>query len=220
MSPVTVESSQPAPQQPAPPTQGAQPQSAASNQSVRIAALVVLGLVIVVVVAYLIWGRNDTSKPRNKGLVQAIGPIGFSAGNLAQESQFINTKFYWAGKRQGALYEFTRTNTGRLYVRYLPPGIKVGAKGANYLIVATYPFVGAFHALKKQAAGRQIPGPNGSIIYVRPKDPKSVLMGFPGVDDQIEIYAPHAVEALAAARSGEIRPVRDQGSSSTSTSGK
>ncbi len=211
MSPVTVESSQPAPQQPAPeqPAQSAQPQSA-NNQSVRIAALVVLGLVVVGVIAYLVWGRNDTNKPNHK-VFQHIGPIGFSAQNLAQESQFINTKFFWAGKRQGYLYEFTRTTNGNLFVRYLPPGVAVNSKPGHFLIVATYPFTGAYQALKHEAKARAIPGPDGSLIYVRRKDPKSVLMGFPeSPNDQVEIYAPTKIEAIAAAQSGDIRPVRQK----------
>ena len=44
----------------------------------------------------------------------------------------------------------TQTSNGSIYVRYLPPGEKVGVK-TPYLTVATYPFPGAYAAIKKVA---------------------------------------------------------------------
>ena len=206
MSPVTAESSQPTPQ----PAQTAQPQPSANNQAVRIAALVVLGLIAVGVVLYLLLHDSGTKKKAHhkKPLTTYIPPTQFNAKDLGQESRIINTKFYWAGKQPGTRYEFRRTTNNHLYVRYLPPGANPKAKGAPYMIIATYPFVGAFRALQKEAGANALPGPNGSSIYVRPKDTRSVLMGFPGVDDQVEIYSPNQVEALATARSGKVKPVR------------
>ena len=141
------------------------------------------------------------------GRVSYIPPIGFSGKNLAQESKFINTPFYWAGPVEGDLYEFTRDPRGDLYVRYLPPGVQVGTNGTNFLIVGTYPIPGAFAALKEAATGKAVAGPDGSIVFVRPEDPKSVLMAFPNVDDEIEIYDPSPAVALATALSGNVRPV-------------
>jgi len=75
------------------------------------------------------------------------------------------------------------------------------------LLVATYPFPHAFAALKKQADGNAVAGPDGSIIYVNPHDPKSVLMAFPKVDYQVEIWDARPAVALATAESGDIRPI-------------
>jgi|SRR5579862_463705 len=136
-----------------------------------------------------------------------IGPTAYTAKNLAAESKFINTKFFWAGEQRGRQYEFTRTTTGNLYVRYLPRGTRVGAKGGGFLVVATYPFVDAYKALQKQSKGKAVKGPGGSLVYVRRNDPKSVLMAFPGVNDEIEIYDPAPAVALATAKSGKIKPV-------------
>ena len=177
------------------------------NQQVRIAVLVIVALAVVGVVLWLVLGHSGKHNNR-KHFVPYIAPIGYTAKNLAAESKFINTKFYWAGKQDGYLYEFRRTTNGSLYVRYLPPGVPVKAPGAHFLIVATYPFIGAYKALKREAKSNAIVGPNQSIIYVRPKDRKSVLMAFPGVNDQIEIYDPNPAIALNTARSGEIKPVR------------
>jgi hypothetical protein len=213
MSPVTAESSQPAPQ-PAAPAQSAQPQSS-NNQSVRIAALVVLGLVLVGVVGWLIFGHDSKKGNPNVVVVPYIKPVGYNAQNLAAESAYINTRFYWAGAKKNTIYEFRRTTNGYLYVRYLPKGTPIGKHGA-FLTIATYHFRGAkgggYSALKNEAGAHALQGPNGSIIFVRPKDPHSVLMAFPGGNDQIEIFAPRPVDAVKTARSGNIAPVRSSSS--------
>jgi hypothetical protein len=182
------------------------------NQTVRIAALVVVGLVVLGVVLWLVLGHSSKHKAKGK-IYHPIGPIVYHPNgkkSLAAESRFINTKFYWAGPQKGIRYEFTRTTKGYMYVRYLTKGAPIGNfKQAKYLVVATYPVgPGAYPALKKQAGTNATPGPGNSIIYQRPKDKKSVLMAFPGVPDQIEIFAPTAAQAVATAESGRVRPVR------------
>jgi hypothetical protein len=209
MSPVTAESSQPAPQPAAPQSTGGQ---SSGNQSVRIAALVVLGLVIVGVVLYLIFGHSSSKKHNGKGgrsgiQTSAIGPWALTANRLKAEGLSIGQPVYWAGTRPAVRYEFWRTTNGRIFVRYLTKPNKAGAKGAKWLVVATYPWGQAYKALKKQAKGAGIKGPNGSIIWVRPTDPKSVLMAWPKVPYEVEIYDPRPAVALATARSGDVKTV-------------
>jgi hypothetical protein len=50
------------------------------------------------------------------------------------------------------MYELTRNSTAKVYVRYLPFGVKAGAPKGDYLIVATYPFPGAYEALQRPTA--------------------------------------------------------------------
>jgi hypothetical protein len=114
---------------------------------------------------------------------------------------------YWAGPRKGYAYEYRRSSLDYLYVRYLPNGIRVGDPGQNFLIVATYPVPGAFAVLKKQANGKAIAGPDGSIILVDSFKPRSVYVAFPDIDYEIEIHGPSPEVALATAQSGDIRPV-------------
>jgi len=148
-----------------------------------------------------------TSKPPPRRSVTAVGPIAFTARNLEAESHFLRAPIFWAGPARGYRYEFVRSVRGALYVRYLPPGVRPGSRGTKFLVVAAYPFVGAFKALRRQAHGRAVGGPGGSIVFVRPGDTKSVLLAFPNVDYEIEIYDPSPVRALATAQSGNIRPV-------------
>lgn len=151
-------------------------------------------------------GGNKNGTTTNKRKF-SIGPIGYTAKNLAAESKFINTKFFWAGPQQGYSYEFTRTRQSWIYVRYLPPGAKVGVKSKQYLVVATYPFKRAYDALKTQAGKKAISGADGRIIFIRPNDANSVLVAFPNQNDQVEIYSPKPATALATAKSAKLVPV-------------
>jgi hypothetical protein len=119
----------------------------------------------------------------------------------------IGQPVYWAGPEDGHDYEFTRTPQNRIYVRYLPTGVDAGAKGAQYMIVATYSLGKAYEALQKQAKGAELKGPDGSMMWVRAADPRSVLMAWPNVPYEVEIYDPHPAVAAAIARSSRVRPV-------------
>jgi len=200
MWPVTVEST---PNAERTPQVNRQPMG---SQQIRIAVLVVLA-VIVGVVLWLVLGHSAKHNPKAKSY-KTIGPIGYTAKNLKRESASIHTKFFWAGPVSGNSYEFTRDYRGYLYVRYLPHGIRPGAKGGHFLIIATYPFPGAYEALKKQAGSNAVVGPDHSIVYVRPKDRKSVLMAFPNLDYQVEVFDHQPAVALATAESGKIKFVR------------
>jgi hypothetical protein len=131
-----------------------------------------------------------------------------SAAELTTASRLLRQSFYWAGTRKGFRYEFTRTTNGYVYVRYLPRGVRAGDPRARFLIVATYPFRNAYATVKKYAKGKAVAGPNGSIYFVRPNDPKSVLVAFPNVDDEIEVYDHSPAVARAIAADGRVRPVR------------
>jgi hypothetical protein len=137
----------------------------------------------------------------------AVGPLLQSQTQLMARASAIGQPVYWAGPADGDNYEFTRTPNGHVYVRYLPDGVAAGAKGAQYMIVATYSWGKAYEALQKQAKGAELKGPGGSIMWVRAADPRSVLIAWPNVPYEVEIYDPHPAVALATARSGRVRPV-------------
>lgn len=137
----------------------------------------------------------------------AIGPIAMSSAQFKATALSLAEPMFWAGPANGVRYEFLRTSSDRLYVRYLPLSVRAGAPGAHFLIVATYPFPEAYKALRRIARGRGIAGPGGSFIYPRPNDPRSVLLAFPRVPYEIEVYDPRPGRAAAVAESGRIRPV-------------
>jgi hypothetical protein len=158
-------------------------------------------------IAHVRWVAADAKRIEALAKSRLIGPVLVTASELVVLERAIGHPIYWAGPRTGDRYEFTRSVNGYVYVRYLPKGVMAGAMGAHYAIVATYPFPDAYAALKKEAGGSGQNGPGGSLVLVRPQDHKSVLMAFPGIDDQIEIYSPQSADALGTAESGQVQPV-------------
>jgi len=117
---------------------------------------------------------------------------------------------YWAGRRSEFTYELTRTADGNVYVRYLPPGIPVGAQQPNYLTIGTYPRPRALKSLRSIARARgtvSFSVPNGGIAVYSRDRPNSVYLAFPREDVQIEVYDPSADNARRLARSGRVRPI-------------
>ena len=166
-------------------------------------------------IAWIVIDRRDDSKTSTTSgpvpptmTVPRTGPVIVSAAGLQTLARVVGDPIYWAGPRQKTFYELTRTTSANVYVRYLPPGVDAGAPKGNYLIVATYPFPGAFDALKKAAHGRERQVPGGAIALVDAGYPQSVHLAWPDVDYQIEVYHPSPARALAVALSGGVKPVR------------
>ena len=135
-----------------------------------------------------------------------IAPVGLSAKGLRTLTASIPQPIYWAGPRPGYLYELTRTTTGKIFVRYLPPGTQVGSKKATYLIVATYPFRNALKALTDLTTQHQVKIPGGGIAIVDASHPQSVHLAYPGSNNQVEVYDPSPKRSLAIVKSGAVRP--------------
>jgi hypothetical protein len=117
---------------------------------------------------------------------------------LAKLAAKLGRPLYWAGKEAGVTYELTQTPDGRVYVRYLPAGAKVGSD-KPYLTVGTYPVRNAYTttmAAAKQPGSTLIPVPGGVAFYNKSR-PTSVYVAFPGIDEQIEVYDP-SVSAVRA----------------------
>jgi hypothetical protein len=133
--------------------------------------------------------------------------VGLSASGLETLTRSVPQPIYWAGPKASTVYELTRTAAGKVFIRYLPPNVKVGVKRPSYLIVATYPFRSALQALQNLKTGRKLSIPGGGIAVVDRNHPTSVHLAFPGADYQVEVYDPSAAKALRVARSGSVRPV-------------
>jgi hypothetical protein len=149
---------------------------------------------------------HDSSSPSSPA--SFVKPVALSASGLRTLARHVPEPIYWAGPRKGYLYELRRTEKDDIYIRYLPPGVNAGARGAKYLVVASYPFPGALDALEKVAHGKGIRLRGGGLALVNQSYPKSVHLAFPNVDYQVEVYDPSPARALAVASSGEVRRVR------------
>jgi hypothetical protein len=138
--------------------------------------------------------------------VARITPIGLSLSGLKTLAKAVPTPIYWAGPKPKVQYELSRLPNGNVFVRYLPPGVKVGTTKASYLVVATYPYRNAFGALQQAAGSSAETIPHGGIAYPD-KNKHSVHLAYPKSNYQVEVYSPTGAQSLRVARSGNVRPV-------------
>ncbi len=122
----------------------------------------------------------------------------------------LRRPIYWAGPQPGKTYELTVLPKGDVYIRYLPPGAKLGAS-TPLLTVGTYPVTGAFAAAQRSAAqpaSVRLSARTGGVAFYSKSAPTSVYLAYPGLDYQIEVYDPAPAEARQLVESGRISPVR------------
>jgi hypothetical protein len=161
----------------------------------------------------------DPSPPHALQLVRsgAIMPVSTMAAPTAITLQQLRAlesavrhPVYWIGPQSRTTYEVARTSDGRIYVRYLPPGAKVGNR-RPYTTVGTYPLRNPLAAVKmiaKQTHGRTLAIARGGVAVVDGKHPTSVYVAYPGSTYQVEVFDPSAARALRLVRSGRVVPVR------------
>ena len=150
-------------------------------------------------------------------LVQAgrLVPLVRPASELASVTELsalpaaVGHPVYWAGARPDMRYELTRTRGGRVYIRYLPPGARVGTS-TRYLTVGTYPEAKAFASVKARAAKLQattIHLPQEGIAYIDRNRPTSAYLAYPGGKVQVEVFAPKPAQTEDLVTGRAIKPV-------------
>jgi hypothetical protein len=143
------------------------------------------------------------------GDASPMGAVASTRADLRRVSSMLGRQLYWLGRVGDSTVELTRTPDGRVYVRYLAPGVEVGSDEPQ-LTVATYPLADAFAVT--QAAARK-PGavalelPGGAVAFYSKARPTNVYVAFPGIEEQIELFDPSAQRAHQLATSGRIRAV-------------
>jgi hypothetical protein len=136
-------------------------------------------------------------------------PRAASPAQLRSLATTLGHPIYWIGQKRGYTYELVRTSQDQVYIRYLPPGVGVGARG-QYLTVATYPFRGAFDAILKLAQKQNattLTLSNGGRAVIDPTNPKSIHLAYPGSDIEIEVFDPSPPRARQIVSSGQITTV-------------
>src|SRR5918998_2691708 len=143
--------------------------------NVRAGALLAL-VVAAIFVGWLVLRDGDENRP-------SAGPSAASAEELRQSAGTAGHPVYWAGQREGHVYEVTKTTDGRFYVRYLPSGVQVGDPRPGFLTVGTYPRPRAFAELRRAARARgavSVKLPRGGLMVFSNAKPTSVYFGYPG----------------------------------------
>jgi len=122
----------------------------------------------------------------------------------------LDQPIYWAGPRAGYSYEVTVARSGRVYVRYLPLGVKAGDSRPSFLVVGTYMQPGSFadlqHAAKQTGAISVGTGHGGLLVYSS-QHPSSAYLSFAGSKYQVEVYSPSGDTARNLVLAEKITPV-------------
>ena len=135
---------------------------------------------------------------------------GVSVRELTSLSSSLGQPIFWAGPVKGNTYELSRTKDGRVYIRYLPRGAKVGSAKPSYLAIGTYPQANAYAVLKATAKSQGVglkTLSGGGLAFVDKTHATSVYLAYPGSAYQIEVYDPSAARALNLVLSGKVVPL-------------
>jgi hypothetical protein len=182
---------------------------------VRIGAVVALAIAAAFVIWLVVRGNDDessatTTTTSTTASARPIGPVAATRAALQALSTSTKQPIYWVGPRRGQTYELTRTQGGRVYVRYLPAGVRIGNRSAAYTIVGSYPTPNALKVLTdlaKQPSEKSVGAPGGGIAVWNTTAPTNVYVAFPGSDTQIEVFDPSAKKALRLVTTGRVAPV-------------
>jgi hypothetical protein len=181
---------------------------------IRIGAILALALAIAFIVWLVVRGNDSSSTPNTTKTattstkpVRTFGPV---AANLATLRALARRQpLYWAGRKPNVRYELTRTTDGKFFIRYLPKGVRVGAK-RSYLIVATYPVKDAYKAVQtaaKESGAVTFRIARGGLAVYNRSAQTNVYFAYPGSKYQVEVFDPNPARAHQLVRSGAIRPI-------------
>jgi hypothetical protein len=185
---------------------------------VRVGAVIAVAIAAALV-AFFLYHRNggDSSaiKPI-KSTPGARGPVGARPKTVPVSEQGLETlagalaqPIFWAGTKPGYHLELTRESDGRVFIRYLPLGVKIGSD-RSFVTIGTYPLQGAYTVTKTVAARHgsvSVPVQGGGVAFYAQSDPTNVYVAYPSYDAQIEVYDPWAPGARKIVTSGSVAPV-------------
>jgi hypothetical protein len=173
-------------------------------------------LAVALVAAFVAWlllsdDDNDDAAGDRANTADATAARAATRAELVELAGSLDYPIYWAGSVPDRTFELTRTSSGRVYIRYLPPGVEPGDRRPRYLTVGTYPQANGYAAvraasrrpntLSRQAAG-------GALIVYNRGRPRSAYFSFPGARFQVEVFDPTPGRARQLTLSGRITRVR------------
>ena len=137
-------------------------------------------------------------------------PTAVTAAGLKRYAAATSEPIYWAGPQPGWRYELSRSANGRVFVRYIPPGGFAGSL-SPYRAVATYPFRGAYPAIRAtllKPGWVTIPTRAGELAGYQRSRPTNVHLAFKGEPYQEEVFAPAPNAAITLVAGGRIQRVK------------
>ena len=170
---------------------------------VRIGAIIAAAVAVFLVVWLVLSSREGSSG-------RAV-PTAASVAELREIAGKTDHSVYWAGARPGYTYEVTRTDSGSVYVRYLPQGTNIGDPRPRFLTVATYPQRNGFGAVTESAKERgsvKRELQDGGLAIHNRRRPTSAFFSYPHARYQVEVYDPTPGRALTLVSSERVVPLR------------
>jgi hypothetical protein len=168
-------------------------------------------IAVTAVAGFLVWlvairdGDDEVPEPEQPG-----APVLMEEDELSALSSELDHPVYWAGAQEGAQIEVTRTEDGRVTVRYLTGGAEAGAPEGEFLAVGTYPVADAQANLEgagERKGALRGETPDGDLVVTNEDAPTNVYLADPVNDLQVEVYDPDPERAFELATGGEIVPV-------------
>jgi hypothetical protein len=145
--------------------------------------------------------------------VKPFAPRAATESDLKTISGVLGQPIYWAGPKPRYTYEIRQGQDGSTFVRYLPPGTPVGAKGlssAPFLFIATYPLSDAYAAIvraSKRKGSVAVKIPNKGLAVYATKRPARYYFAYPGSKYQVGVFAPNAKVARKLVLGAQVVPV-------------
>lgn len=178
-----------------------------SPNRIRLGAVIAVAVVIGFA-AWLLLKDDDDSSEESQATTR--GPEEVSADELGDLAQSSDTPVYWAGQIEGQKMELTKTQSGRVFVRYLPDDAEIGEQ-REFLTVATYPVGNGYGAVRatsrrQGAISSRIEG--DGLLVASSRQAPSVHFSFPGAGYQVEVFHPQRGRARRLVLDGEVQPVR------------
>lgn len=142
--------------------------------------------------------------PRREIVVRA------TVKSLRKLAAVTDRPIYWLGERPGTTYELTQAPDGKIYIRYLPPGVDIGDRSGQYPLVGTYPVQDAYKAVQtagKQSGGETFKIGGEGLAVVNKAARTNVYFAYRGSSVQVEVYDPNPGRARRLVKTGGVRPI-------------
>ncbi|MDX6389566.1 MAG: hypothetical protein QOJ73_629 [Streptosporangiaceae bacterium] len=169
---------------------------------VRSTSRTITGLGTVILSALLLAGCGGSSSKHTDATSDSPAELGKLAKSLQQP-------IYWLGPQSGATYERTSSGPGRILIRYLPAGAKIGST-KPYLTIGTYALPGAYAAAVRAASepgAVRLKISSSAVAFSTKAHPLNAWITYPGSRYQIEVFDPSPGRARRLVEAGRVQPV-------------
>ena len=184
----------------------------------RLLVAAVVGSAAFAAVAFALWAADGDEPAPGVSLTAepvaapaAVTPVPARIVTVRQLRELARTgagPLYWAGVRPGTRLEYTQTENGSRYVRYLTGSAPAGSPRGGFVVVATYVQPDALERVSAVAESNGLdvrPLPGLGIAVREPERPQNLFVAYPGQDAQIEVYGPDRATTDRIVFGGRIR---------------